>query len=488
MQGLDVAGDGLAGHQQRVERGGIGVRQQVGENPRRGAGRLGCAGTVLAEAATGRGRRLLVVAENQHACPVPEVGQLRGDDAGDGVLLGGRSCGHAVDVASPAADALLRPDVADRGEGAAYGLDDARIRGPCLTLDQAPRLDAPEQPVVEDPAPVVRCGRLPVLLAEHGPGWQLQQVRMHEAQAGVAEVGVTSADLVPGRRAVLARPHQSLGEPLRQRCRPERGIEEVGGELGEPGRLLRQPRRLVRGGFDQPRHLGVRRQGALLHQGGDPRLVEDRTEERPGELGLAAGHRAWRCGREAEHHRLRQLVEDLAQQLAPHLQEVVTLVEDQGQRTGRPEGLDQRQSVLVEALDLGRPPFALPVVVEHRERLVGQRRERGTQVTTRARVRPLVAVPRADPLALDRRVRGEHDGTPAETPRHLGADEGLARPRRHGHPPARAARSLRLLERSECLDLVLAEHVRTGHRGVRRRRPRYPGAQRWLDWRGIARS
>ena len=379
---------------------------------------------------------------------------------------------------------MAGPHVTDGGQRASYALHHGAVSGSRFSLDLAARLDAAQQPVVQQEPPVLGHRRLAVLLVEHRAERQLQQAGVDQSQDRVGDLRLPCRDLLPRRGALGRRSHEPLVQPFRQWCRSEGRVEEVGGELLETCRLLAQPGGLVGGGLGQPGELGVRREGALLDQRRDPRLVEDRSEQGVRLLRLRTGQRAGRGRRQAEDDGLGQVVEHLPQQLSPDLEQVVALVEDDGQRPCGLEGLDQREPVGVQPLDLilrvlgGLGLLVVPFLLEDRERLVGQRREPGAQVALGAAARPVVRVPGAHPLALDRGVRREHHGPTAEPAGDLRSDQGLAGAGRHRHPPSGRASRTCGLERVECLLLVLAERVRAHHRVVRRHRSEHARPQR----------
>ena len=145
------------------------------------------------------------------------------------------------------------------------------------------------------------------------------------------------------------RRHEPGVEPLQERHRAERRGGELGDQLLEPRRLLLQPVGLLRGRGGEPGELDVRRQVADLDHGRDARAVERRPEQLVDQQRLVGRQRLGRRRGQAEHHRVGQLVEQLAQQPAPDLEQVVALVEDQQQRPGGLELLDERVAVVVQA-------------------------------------------------------------------------------------------------------------------------------------------
>ena len=235
---------------------------------------------------------------------------------------------------------------------------------------------------------------------------------MVQPEDGPAELGLLLHQVEPRH---LGRDEPRV-QPLEERHRPEAWRGELGGQLLEPGRLLLQPVALLRGRRREPGQLDVRRQVTDLDDGRDARAVERRPEQLVDQQRLVRAQRLRRRRRQAEHHRVRELVEQLAQQPAPDLEQVVALVEHEQQRPGRLELLDERPAVLVEPREerartrRGRAVVVhLLVRVEDGERLVGQRRQRRGERAVGRDVDAELAG-RALPLALDRGVRAEHDG------------------------------------------------------------------------------
>ena len=271
--------------------------------------------------------------------PVAEVAVLGADDRHDRGGLGLGPGEHPVDRAAAAPDPALGPLVAHRRQRAAYRLDDL------LVLGLAGLGEVPLQPVLDEQAPVVG-GRLgAVLLGHPGAGRQPEQARVVQPEHGAADLGLLLEQVEPRD----GRGHEPGVEPLQERHRPERRSGQLGDQLLEPAGLLLEPVVLLRRRGGEPGELDVRRQVADLDHGRDARAVERRPEQLVDQERLVGRERLGRRRGQAEDHRVRELVEQLAQQPAPDLQQVVALVEDQQQRPGGPELLDEGLAVGVQA-------------------------------------------------------------------------------------------------------------------------------------------
>ena len=332
------AGDRLAGDEHRVEPAGLRGGDQRLEH------RVGRAGLLVDDPGEVRGQRrsgALVVAEDQHPHPLGEVEVLVGADLDDGGGLRRRAGQHPVDRAATAADAALGPLVADRRQRAAYRLDDLLVLG-------QPGLGEPAgQPVVDQQHPVVRGRRRAVLLLHPGAARQPDHPDVVQPQHRAAHVRLLLDQREPRRPAG----HEPRVQPLQERHRAERRVGELGDQLPEPLGLLLQPVVLARRRGGQPGQLDERRQVADLDHRRDRDPVERRAEQLVDEERLVGGERLGRGRGEPEHQRVGQLVEQLADQAAPHLEQVVALVEDQQQRPAvleRLQLLDERAAVLVQ--------------------------------------------------------------------------------------------------------------------------------------------
>ena len=294
----------------------------------------------------GQGRTgALVVAEDQHPQPLAEVAVLGADDGHDRGGLGLGPGEHPVDRAAAAPDPALGPLVAHRRQRAAYGLDDLLVLG-------RPGLgEVTLQPVLDEQAPVVG-GRLgPVLLGHPGARRQPEQASVVQAEHGAAHLRLLLHQVEPRD----GRGHEPGVEPLQERHRPEARRGQLGDQLLEPARLLLQPVVLLRRRCREPGELDVRRQVADLDHGRDARAVERCPEQLVDQQRLVGRERLGGRRRQAEDHRVRELVEQLAQQPAPDLQQVVALVEDEQQRPGRLELLDEGLAVVVQPGEQCRP-------------------------------------------------------------------------------------------------------------------------------------
>ena len=114
-------------------------------------------------------------------------------------------------------------------------------------------------------------------------------------------------------------------------------------------------------GRREPGELDVRRQVADLDHGRDARAVERRAEQLVDQQRLVGRERLGRRRGQAEDHRVGQLVEQLAQQPAPDLEQVVALVEHEQQRPGGAQLLDERLAVVVQAGEQRAGPAAWAV-------------------------------------------------------------------------------------------------------------------------------
>ena len=207
------------------------------------------------------------------------------------------------------------------------------------------------QPVLDQQAPSRRrwAGRA-VLLGEPGAGGRPSRPAWcRRRTARQARSGCSRSSVGP-RRAVGPR-SRGVAASARNGIEPNAGRGQLRDQLGEPLGLARRASRSPAAcGVGQPGKLDERRQVALLDHRRDrrggravpPNSSSTRTAWSAAESlgrggGQARGPRA--CGSSAEQ---------LGQQPAPDLEQVVALVQDQQQRTGRPELLDERAPVVVE--------------------------------------------------------------------------------------------------------------------------------------------
>jgi hypothetical protein len=450
------------GDQHRVEDCRVRVRQQRVERGDRRA-RLG--GEDPGEV-DGHGRgRAFVVTQHQRPDPFADRGVLGGDDLGGGPGLGVRPRQDAVDRRAPPTYAATRPLVAHGRQG---GLHDREHLGVGGVVGLG---DVVQQPVAEEPYPVLGGGVVPVLLAEPGADGQVEQARVVHAQGGVAEVGFSLGERRPGGRGG-DRLDEPSGEPLVEPDRPEARRGEQRGQLGEAQRLAGEPVLLGRRGGGQPDELVERREVALLHYCRDRHAVEDAAEELVHEGALFAGEALGRCRGERQDVRAVDDVEQLGEQPPPHLEQVVALVEDEHQPRLGTDPVEEGDPVGVQAVDDGGRVGVRGLRVEDGQGLVRQAGQRAGEGLVVARVEPHRPC-LGDPLRLDGGVGGEHDGPRAGVCPELAgdglqADAGLARPGRQDDPRPRVRRVVP--RASECLErftLVDAEgrwRIRVGHR------------------------
>ena len=389
---------------------------------------------------------------------------LGGDDLHHRARLRLAARQHPVDAGAALAHPALGELVADRRERAAQGLADVLVAV----------VDAGDQagvvPVVDQQCPVVGRGRVAMLLPHGYVVGEPQQSGVLHPQRGVRQQRLLGRDPVEPHLA-----GEPSVDPGQERHRPEGGVEQLGGELGEPLVLVGEPLGLRGRRCGQPDQVGERRQVALAHHRRDRCGVDDVTEQLVDQHGLVGAQGGGRGRGQAEHGGVGQQLQELAQQPAPDLEEVVALVEDQRDRPGLLERAHQRLAVGVQAVELrgGRLRFVLGVVllvVEDRQGLVGQGGHRRGQVAVRADLdrvgaaRVAEVAPAADPLPLDRRVGAEHDRAPALAPDRLETDQRLAGTRRQHHPRALPTLGAGPGQRLECLALVASQRVRVGQR------------------------
>ncbi len=181
----------------------------------------------------GRGRAL-VVAQHQHPDPLADRGVLGRDDLRGRAGLGVRPGQHAVDGGAPATYAATRPLVAHRRQRGLHHREHLGV-GRVVGLG-----DVVEQPVADEPDPVLGRRGVPVLLAQPGADGQGEQARVVHPQRGVAQVGLALGERRPGGRCGDGLDEPG-GEPLVEPDRPEARGGEQGGELGEAQRLAGEP-------------------------------------------------------------------------------------------------------------------------------------------------------------------------------------------------------------------------------------------------------
>lgn len=332
-----------------------------------------------------------------------------------------------------------------------------------------------EQPVAEQPDPVVGGRGVAVLLAQTGAARQGEQAGVVHAERGVAQLGLALGERRPrggGGNGL----DEAGGEPGVEADRAEAGGGEQRGELGEPERLRGEPVLLGRRRRGQPDELVEGREVPLLDHRRHRDAVADRPEQTVNERALLAGEAlGWGRG-EGQDVGAVDGLEQLGEQPPPHLQQVVALVEHEHQPVLRPNPLEEGDAVGVQPVDdrLHRVVVVRGLGVEDGEGLVGQAGEAAGQRLVVARVQP--RRPRlGDPLGLDGGVGREHDRAGVGVLTDLGgngldADAGLARARRQHHPrPRGAGTSPRAREGLEGLALVDTQgrydgRVRVGHR------------------------
>ncbi len=352
--------------------------------------------------------------------------------------------------------------------------------------------------------PVLRVGGDPVLLAQPRPAGQLHDAAVREPEPGPRQVRLGLLEVLPGQlRPAALEPTvvQPSPQPVRERQRAGAQRQQLELEVGEalplgdhPGVLLGRRRRQV----DQ---LLVGRELALLDDRGRRHREVAVAEELVVQLGLPRGHRGARGGGQPDHPGVvAERADQSAAQRAPGLEQVVALVEHQRPRSGRggaphqlpPARVQQREQVRPRLTAQRRPTglgqrrggvvllvLVVGGAVPHRQRLVGQHRDRGHQRALgagRPRVRPVAAelLPLRQPLRLHGGVRREHHRAAAEPAGDLEAHHRLARTRRHDDVRPRLAVGAQRLEGVERLALVAAEGAGEGaavpgvsyHRGI----------------------
>ena len=261
----------------------------------------------------------------------------------------------------PRTDAAPGQLVADRRQHRADPRRRPRRRAPVRAQVLHPALDQQH--------PVVGGRGVPVGLGEPGAVGQREQTRRAPSA---------------GRRVLLRVVARLQSAPEPASSQPKNDVEPYAGSLsavvssanrspcvGEP--LVLGWRR--RG---QPGELGERCEVPLADHGRDADAEDDVAEQLVDEPLLVRGQGARRRRGEAEHEGVRQLDEQLLEQPAPDLQQVVALVEDQREVADRLEPLDERAAVRVQGVQqraVGVPVLEGSSVLEGGQGLVGQRRE-----------------------------------------------------------------------------------------------------------------
>jgi hypothetical protein len=179
---------------------------------------------------------------------------------------------------------------------------------------------------------------------------------------------------------------------------------------------------------------------SLAHGGGDGGAEGDVAEQLVEQLGLrGVEHRRWGRG-QSDDRRVGKTGDDLGQQPAPDLEQVVALVEDERDRSGSSQRGHQLPTVGVQPVDEALRLVGVVVVfvgsVERGQRLVGQHRDGGGQIAVDAGPddRWSEVAPRVEPLPLDRGVGHQHDDRVAATASDLQSEQRLAGAGGQRHP------------------------------------------------------
>ena len=110
----------------------------------------------------------------------------------------------------------------------------------------------------------------------------------------------------------------------------------------------------------EPDQVGERRQMALAHHRRDGRGVDDLAEQLVDQHRLVGRQGGGRGRGQAQHGRVGQQLEELAEQSPPHLEQVMALVEHQRDRAGLLQGAHERLAVGMEPVELRGRPSAPP--------------------------------------------------------------------------------------------------------------------------------
>ena len=212
---------------------------------------------------------------------------------------------------------------------------------------------------------------------------------MVEPQCRLGELRMVPLELAPSQLAVRACSlEQPLVEPRQERSRAEFRIYEVGGQLGEALCFARQPFPLARRRSGEPGLLREGRQIAVPNGRRYRRGVDDLTEDRLDEVGLILGQSSRRCRGQRDHVGPIEQLQELGDQTAPNLEQVMALVEDHselpcaaqplGKAATRRAQLLQERRVAAATSDESTVLVNLVVGIEVRQGLV---REHGDVVS-----------------------------------------------------------------------------------------------------------
>ena len=310
-----------------------------------------------------------------------------------------------------------------------------------------------------------------MLFADPGSGWKAQQFGMVQAQGRVAQIGHRRAHALPAHGLGPGAKEASVDPFEEAEAAPAR-IEDTGDELRVVDGFRREPVLLLPRRFGQPDQVGERRQIALPDDSGNRRRVAHPAEEHRDEFALRVCHRPRRGGGEARAPRLRGADRAVRPAESPRLR-ADGWHSSRMSRSG-PESTSRSTSCLPPGASSSRRlPGRLPLLVEDRQRLVGQGGEHGVQFPVgsgrSASGLPLVisatslsatslaeAVPRMRPLGLDRGVGAEGDdgADPVlfeQTDGMFDAHPCLARSGRQDDPRASIIGRTRLVEGGQSL-------------------------------------
>ncbi len=356
--------------------------------------------------------------------------------------------------------------------------------------------------IVDQVDPVIGGRRLPVALPKTGAGRRGQRAAEAVAerrlrQPGLGRLQLVPADLDPGLGPSLDEPG---AEPVEEGDRAKAGVEEGRHQLLEAGALALDEIGLVTERGGQVGELLVGREVSLLDHGRGGHLEVGPAEEFVVERRLLEVELRGRGRRQAEQEdAVAQLVNHGSEQITPHLEQVVTLVQDQRPLATAGDPLDQSAAIRMEhcqqllalaalgghqtelAAEVGRdiPVAAVArlelghlllqvraVRIDVADGLVGEGGEVGVErgIEPGADRRRTEAPPLLDPLALDRRVGSEADGPVAEPAGDLEAEHRLARAGWHHDVGLPAPRGPRHLEGVEREALIAAEGSLVSHR------------------------
>ena len=231
-------------------------------------------------------------------------------------------------------------------------------------------------------------------------------------------VGVFGKIEMPGQR----QPHRRIGRlarqvaPVMQRQPGEEGnacaigAQQFCDQFAGAQRPCVQPCGLRGCRGREPGQLGEGGQVTLGDQRGYARLIGDGPKQPTDPLRLDRRQQRGWGGGQRENLCVGQTGDDVVEEGAPHLKQMMALVEDQGDRASLMEPLHQRDAVGVQ------PRGALHGIgfcVEHGQRLIRQGGESGRQRPVGACWPTGDVFPRLTPLLDDGQVGAEHDdGSP----------------------------------------------------------------------------